>query len=117
MGADIGAKDKRGISALHYASGQGRLEVLHFLWSKGLELDADDPGAASLPTLAPQKAHLVCSAAIGIPGSLTCDGVFAAGALPIRSALLALQLQTSWDTTDTLQVTRQICTKLHLSLP
>ncbi len=66
MGADIGAKDKRGISALHYASCQGRLEVLQFLWSKGLELDADDPGAASLPTLAPQKTHLVCSAAIGI---------------------------------------------------
>ena len=66
MGADIGAKDKRGISALHYASGQGRLEVLQFLWSKGLELDADDPGAASLPTLAPQNTHLVCFAAIGI---------------------------------------------------
>ena len=38
------AKDKKGISALHYASGQGRLEVLQFLWSKGLDLDADDPG-------------------------------------------------------------------------
>ena len=88
MGADIGAKDKRGISALHYASGQGRLEVLQFLWSKGLDLDADDPGAASLLTLAPQKAHLVCSAAIGIPGSLTCDGVFAACVPLIRSALI-----------------------------
>lgn len=44
MGADVGAKDKKGISALHYASGQGRLEVLQFLWSKGLDLDADDPG-------------------------------------------------------------------------
>ena len=46
MGADICAKDRRGISALHYASGQGRLEVVQFLWSKGLDLDADDPGAA-----------------------------------------------------------------------
>ena len=46
MGADADAKDKRGISALHYASGQGRLEVLQFLWSRGLDLDADDPGIA-----------------------------------------------------------------------
>ncbi len=49
MGADVTAKDKKGISALHYASGQGRLEVLQFLWSKGLDLDADDPGR-STPT-------------------------------------------------------------------
>ena len=69
MGADIGAKDKRGISALHYASGQGRLEVLQFLWSKGLDLDADDPGAASLLTLAPQNTHLVCFAATGNQGA------------------------------------------------
>ena len=65
MGADIGAKDKRGISALHYASGQGRLEVLQFLWSKGLDLDADDPGAAFQPTLTPRNTQLVCFAAIG----------------------------------------------------
>lgn len=48
MGADVGAKDKKGISALHYASGQGRLEVLQLLWSKGLDLDADDPGRKAL---------------------------------------------------------------------
>ncbi len=47
MGADVTAKDKKGISALHYASGQGRLEVLQFLWSKGLDLDADDPGRSN----------------------------------------------------------------------
>ncbi len=46
MGADLTAKDKKGISALHYACGQGRLEVVKFLWSKGLDLDPDDPGAA-----------------------------------------------------------------------
>ena len=51
MGADADAKDKRGISALHYASGQGRLEVLQFLWSRGLDLDADDPGIALLQAL------------------------------------------------------------------
>lgn len=49
MGADVTAKDKRGISALHYASGQGRLEVLQYLWSKGLDLDADDPGLCFQP--------------------------------------------------------------------
>ena len=48
MGADVTAKDKKGISALHYASGQGRLEVLQYLWSKGLDLDADDPGRYTL---------------------------------------------------------------------
>ena len=48
MGADVTAKDKKGISALHYASGQGRLEVLQYLWSKGLDLDADDPGRSTL---------------------------------------------------------------------
>ncbi len=45
MGADAGARDKRGVGALHYACGQGRLEVVKFLWSKGLDLDAEDPGA------------------------------------------------------------------------
>ena len=44
MGADAGARDKRGVGALHYACGQGRLEVVKFLWSKGLDLDAEDPG-------------------------------------------------------------------------
>ncbi len=45
MGAELTAKDKKGISALHYACGQGRLDVVKFLWSKGVDLDSDDPGA------------------------------------------------------------------------
>jgi ankyrin repeat protein len=45
-GADVTAKDKRGISALHYAAGQGRLEIIKLLWSKGVDLDSDDPGEA-----------------------------------------------------------------------
>lgn len=44
MGADATACDKRRVSALHYACGQGRLEVVRFLWSRGVELDAEDPG-------------------------------------------------------------------------
>ncbi len=56
MGADVHAKDKSGISALHYASGQGRLEVLQFLWSRGLDLDADDPGIIFLQLSVTQPA-------------------------------------------------------------
>ena len=44
LGVDVKAVDKRKVGALHYACGQGRLEVVHFLWSRGLELDAEDPG-------------------------------------------------------------------------
>ena len=43
-GADVAARDKRGVGALHYAAGQGRLEVVKYLWSKGLDIDAEDPG-------------------------------------------------------------------------
>ena len=46
MGANITATDKRKISALHYACGQGRLAVVKFLWSRGTELDYEDPGEA-----------------------------------------------------------------------
>lgn len=42
-GVDLHATDKRKTSALHYACGQGRLEVVKFLFSKGLELDSEDP--------------------------------------------------------------------------
>jgi len=45
MGADAAARDKRGVSALHYACGQGQAEVVRFLWSRGTDLDAEDPGA------------------------------------------------------------------------
>lgn len=41
------AKDKKGVSALHYAAGQGRLEVIKFLYSKGVDLDSDDPGMSA----------------------------------------------------------------------
>ena len=44
QGADLNAVDKQKISALHFACGQGRLEVIQFLWSRGVELDAEDPG-------------------------------------------------------------------------
>ena len=43
-GADPTAVDKRQVSALQYACAQGRLEVVRFLWTKGVELDGEDPG-------------------------------------------------------------------------
>ena len=43
-GADAKAVDKRKVSALHYACGQGRLEVLQRLYRRGVELDVEDPG-------------------------------------------------------------------------
>ena len=43
QGARLKALDKRGVSGLHYACGQGRTEVVPFLWSKGVELDNEDP--------------------------------------------------------------------------
>lgn len=55
MGADATACDKRRVSALHYACGQGRLEVVRFLWSRGVELDAEDPGTSQ--NLSPHR-HL-----------------------------------------------------------
>ena len=49
LGADANACDKRRVSGLHYACGQGRLEIVRFLWSRGAELDAEDPGAPHEP--------------------------------------------------------------------
>jgi ankyrin repeat protein len=45
-GADPEAVDKKNVSALHFACGQGRLGVVQFLWSRGVELDSEDPGHA-----------------------------------------------------------------------
>ena len=60
MGAEATACDKRRVSALHYACGQGRLEVVRFLWSRGVELDAEDPGTSQ--TLNPHShlSHTPC---------------------------------------------------------
>ncbi len=44
MGADVAARDKKGVTPLHFAAGQGRLEIVQFLWSKAAELEAEDPG-------------------------------------------------------------------------
>jgi hypothetical protein len=45
MGADTEARDKKGLLPMHFAAAHGKLEVVKFLWSKGAEIDAEDPGA------------------------------------------------------------------------
>lgn len=44
IGADITARDKQRLSALHFAAAHGHLELVSFLWSKGAELDWESPG-------------------------------------------------------------------------
>jgi ankyrin repeat protein len=48
-GASLIARDKRGLGPLHFAAGRGRLAVVELLWSKGVDLDADSPGADATP--------------------------------------------------------------------
>lgn len=47
-GANPQAVDKQNVSALHFACGQGRLEAVQFLWSRGVELDSEDPGCHTI---------------------------------------------------------------------
>ena len=44
MGAEVTARDKKGYTPLHFAAGQGRLDIVKFLWSKAAETEAEDPG-------------------------------------------------------------------------
>ena len=43
--ADVKAKDKKKVSALHYACGRGRLEVVKYFQTKGVDLDVEDARA------------------------------------------------------------------------
>ena len=45
--ADIKALDKRKVCALHYACGRGRLEVVIFFQTKGIDLDVEDARACT----------------------------------------------------------------------
>lgn len=47
MGAQPGTQDKGGLSGAHFAAAHGKQDVLSFLWSKGVELDGEDPGESS----------------------------------------------------------------------
>ena len=54
--ADLRAKDKTKTSALHFACGRGRLELVQYFASKGLDLDVEDAGAP----LRQSKTHWWC---------------------------------------------------------
>lgn len=56
-GADLGCKDKQGLTPLHFAAGQGYLGVVQFLWSKGAEVDAEAPDGRTPLHLAAQRGH------------------------------------------------------------
>jgi len=45
MGADPAAKDAKGLDSMHFAAAHGQLDVVRFLWTKGVELDSEDAGA------------------------------------------------------------------------
>lgn len=40
-GADVNARDKRGLTALHFAAGRGWVDVVRLLWSKAADLEAE----------------------------------------------------------------------------
>ena len=48
MGADPASKDAKGLDSMHFAAAHGQLEVVRFLWTKGVELDSEDAGAQLL---------------------------------------------------------------------
>jgi len=40
-GAETNVRDKRNLTALHFAAGRGWLDVVQLLWSKAVDLDAE----------------------------------------------------------------------------
>lgn len=59
MGAEVTARDKKGYTPLHFAAGQGRLDIVNFLWSKAAETEAEDPGMQAMSLM--QGCHLLKS--------------------------------------------------------
>ena len=49
MGAQPGTQDKGGLSSAHFAAAHGKDNMLSFLWSKGVELDGEDPSELLTP--------------------------------------------------------------------
>lgn len=48
MGAEPAAKDAKGLDSMHFAAAHGQLDVVRFLWTKGVELDSEDAGVMPL---------------------------------------------------------------------
>lgn len=42
-GALLDSRDKEGLGAAHFAAAHGKADLLAYLWSKGVELDGEDP--------------------------------------------------------------------------
>ena len=57
MGAEVTARDKKGYTPLHFAAGQGRLDIVKFLWSKAAETEAEDPGMQAMSLM---QGCLIC---------------------------------------------------------
>ncbi len=61
MGAEISARDKKGLGLVHFAAAHGHLDTVQFLWSKGAQLDMEAPGATclmQLPDSCPSSLHV-----------------------------------------------------------
>ena len=58
--ADITAVDKRKVGALHYACGRGRLELVKFFHTKGIDLDTEDARACT-PARVSSSGTLCCT--------------------------------------------------------
>lgn len=44
-GCVVETRDKRGRGCMHLSGGRGKLRVVEYLWSKGLDVDVEDGGA------------------------------------------------------------------------
>ncbi|GAB4815982.1 hypothetical protein N2152v2_003028 [Parachlorella kessleri] len=60
LGAELSFKDKKGLTALHYAAGNGRLDVVKFLWARGAEVDSESPDGCTPLHLAALRGHTGC---------------------------------------------------------
>ena len=43
-GADPATADAKGLAGMHFAAAHGQLDIVRFLWTKGVEVDSEDPG-------------------------------------------------------------------------
>lgn len=44
QGAEVSAKDKKGLTGLHFAAARNRAAVARFLWSKAADVDSESLG-------------------------------------------------------------------------
>ena len=89
QGADPGTRDKRGLTAAHFAAAHGHLDVLQYLAAKGADLDAEDARArAPLHYAAAAGGGRFGSGGGGSSGSSATGGIEALRFLASKSAWL-----------------------------